>query len=392
MYEAESKILTKAKMGLLDPHAARSGGSPVFYSSILFSLKQEWSVIIPTAAVDGKSILINPDWFCSLKPREQIGLLAHEVCHIGFQHLTTFALYNRKKYSLEIEHSLWNKAGDHVINLALLKAGYTLPANGLWDRRFDDMTTFQVYCILHDEVEIISYDLGDGDIVFPDGSGTDINKDISSTLQKEITAIIAKAKLNADLAGEDPGTIAGEISRILQGQINPQLPFEVILANYMSSYAKDDFSFSRPNRRYLPDVYLPGAFSERLCNIACAFDVSGSVDDHTLSSFRKGISIISEELKPEKITLIEFDYDICGEREITEATDIMNIQFHGGGGTDVQPVIDWIIKNKPEVTLIFSDGDFYTPDFTGVSTDIIWLIENDPTWTISYGKVFHYTL
>ncbi len=142
----------------------------------------------------------------------------------------------------------------------------------------------------------------------------------------------------------------------------------------MSSYAKEDYSFRRCNRRFLPDFYIPGAYSENLCNIACAFDVSGSVGDATLVSFRNGIRIISEELKPEKITLIEFDTRICGEKEITSSTDIMGIRFHGGGGTQLQPVID-----SP-------------PNFTGVHTDIVWLIENDPTWTTSYGKVFHYTL
>jgi predicted metal-dependent peptidase len=402
-HAAENKILTKAKMGLLDPAAAKLGGSPVFYSSILFALKQEWTDAIPTAAVDGKSIFINPDWFCnSLSDNERIGLLAHEVCHIGFQHLTTFALYNKKKYSPELEHGLWNNAGDHVINLSLLKAGYDLPVGGLFDDRFEGMTTFQVYAILHKEMEanyapgkgyVISNGSGlGGDVIFPTGSGTDPAKDATSKLQKDITSILAKAQLSAGLAGESAGNIPGEISRTLADQISPRLPFEIILANYMSSYAKEDYSFRRCNRRFLPDIYIPGAYSENLCNIACAFDVSGSVGDATLTSFRNGIRIISEELKPEKITLLEFDTRICGEKEITSSTDIMGIKFHGGGGTQLQPVVDWIIKNKPEVTLIFTDGDFSPPNFTGVHTDIIWLIEDDPTWTTSYGKVFHYTL
>lgn len=393
-YVAENKALTRAKMGLLDPSTSKVGGNPVFYSSILFSLKQEWNDTLPTAAVNGKSIFINPAWFCGLKLKEQIGLLAHEVCHIGFQHLTTFPLYNRKKYPLEIENRIWNMAGDHVINLALTKAEYILPAGALCDDRFNGMTTFQVYCILHDEADVQIIEAmcasGSGDIIFP--SNSKIEQDNTEKLQNSITAIIAKAKLNAELSGESIGSIPGEITRTLDKQINPRLPFEIILANYMSNYAKDDFSFRRPNRRYLPDVYLPGLRNDSLCNIACVFDVSGSVNDSTLTSFRNGLNIIKEELHPEKITLVEFDTKIRNEMEITSMTDVMNIKFHGGGGTDINPVIDWIKKNKPEITLIFSDGDFYSPDFTGVTTDIIWLIEDNPKWTIEYGRVFHYVI
>ena len=60
----------------------------------------------------------------------------------------------------------------------------------------------------------------------------------------------------------------------------------------------------------MPDYYLPGTFSEHLCNLTCAFDVSGSVKDKQLTSFRNGIRVLKEELKPEKITLIEWDTDI----------------------------------------------------------------------------------
>lgn len=389
--EKYTKILNKAKMNLIDPKTANLGGCPIFYSSILFSLKQEWDTTIPTAGIDGKTIFINPDFFCNLNEQEQVGLLAHEVCHIGFQHITTFKLYNRNKYSKKIEHDLWNKAGDYVINLALVTAGYHLPKGGLLDYDFEGMTTHQVYCILHDKVNELSYQFGDGDIIYPSDTGTPIDNAILDKLEKEINFTLAKSKLNAEIAGENPGTIPGEITRKLEKAINPKLPFEIILANYMSSYAKDDFSFKKPNRRFLSsDIYIPGQFSEHICNLTCAFDTSGSITGKTLATFRNSIRIINEELKPEKITLLTFDTEIRGEESITDSNQIMNIKFKGGGGTELQPIINWIKLNKPEVTLIFTDGDFYAPSFNGVTTDIIWIIENDPDWTTSYGKVFHY--
>jgi predicted metal-dependent peptidase len=390
-----AKIMTKARMGLMSPDTAAHGGSPVFYSSILFSLKLVWTDTIPTMGVDGKNLFVNEQFFCSLKPKVQVFTLAHESLHIGLRHIDTFDEYNRKVYSEKEERMLHNMAGDHVINLALQKAGYTLWEHCLCDDRFINMSTIQVYFILHDEYDPLKPPAAPamgGDVIHTEDDGSSQAAQKKAQIQHEINVTLTKAKLAAEMAKENIGNVPGNIFRDLQNRISPRLPFEVLLANYMSAYAKEDFSYRRPNRRFLPDYYLPGAFSERLCNLATAFDISGSVRGKQLVSFRNGLRILKEELRPEKITLIQWDTDIRNIEPITEMSDVMQIKFHGGGGTNVQPLIDWIKNNKPEITLIFTDGEFYTPDFTGLTTDIIWLIEGDPDWKIDYGKVFHYEL
>ena len=387
-----TKIMNKAKMGLMDPNTATHGGSPVFYSSILFSLKLEWTDQIPTAAVDGKHLFVNKAWFCALKFLEQVGLLAHEVLHVGLRHIDYFHIYTRGVYTDNVEHDLYNQAGDHFINLALTAAGYILPPGGLYDTRFRNLSTIQIYHVLHDEYDPSQPGNNPGDIIFPAVDDSAQSQRDIAKLQKNITTILTKAKISSEMAREDPSDVMGGLIRDLHQKTHPRLPFEIILANYMSSYASDDFSYRRPNKRFMSEYYMPSLYSEHLCNLVCAFDISGSVTNAQLSSFRNGIRILKEELRPEKITLIEWDIDIRNIVEVTEATDIMNIQFHDGGGTRVQPLIDWIVENKPEVTLVFTDGDFRAPDFTGLTTDIVWLIEGDPKWKISHGKVFHYTL
>ena len=386
------KILDRAKIDLMDPGTKNKNATPVFYSSIIFALKTVWTLLVPTAGVDGKNLFINEGWFCPLTAKQRVGLLAHEALHVALRHMDMFLIYGLHVFSEVIEHKLWNKAGDHVINLLLLKAGYELPPNGLWDKRFENMTTVQVYHILHKEYADQPYDLGDpGDLILMPSDGSDKAKKDAADLSAHITDIVLKAAITSKMAGEKPGNIPGEILRLLDAVVNPRLPFEIILANYMTMYAKDDFNWSRPNRRYMPDYILPGAHSEALCNIACAFDVSGSVTEEELSSFGAGIRMISEQLHPEKITLIEFDTAIRGERDITQNTRIMDVKFHGGGGTRIEPVLKWIQKNKPEVTLIFTDGGFTRPSMT-VPTDVIWIISNNPNWTAPFGKVFHYQI
>ena len=392
--DTRDKALNKAKIGLMDP--SNKTASPVFYSSILFSLKLQWtdsSSPIKTAGVDGTNLFINPDWFCRLQPKECIGLLAHEALHIAYRHIDYFEQYNRKKFSRATEHMLWNMAGDHVINLGLLKGGYNLPPHGLHDKRFKDMSTLQVYRILHDECKpnTPDPDLGDCDIILPSSDGSAKSEREIVDLRAKITDIVAKAAITSKLSGEDPGAIPAGIIRGLEEVLNPPLPFELILANYMNAYAKDDYSFSRPNRRFLPDVLMPGAHSERLCNIACAFDVSGSVSKKELSTFVQGLRMMMEQLRPEKLTLIEFDTQVNGVREITDVGDIHRVKFKGGGGTRIDPPLTWIKDNAPVVTLIFTDGCFLKPTVKPPN-DIIWIINDNKRFTCSFGKIIHYKI
>ena len=387
------KVLNRAKTGLMDPKTADLGGHPVFYSSILFSMKQLWTDDLSTAAVDGRHLFINEKYFCSLPEAARVSLLAHESLHIALRHIDCFELYNRKVYSPEIEHRLYNEAGDHVINLGLAAAGYVIPNTWLCDRRFFNMATHEVYFILHDELDPVTYQPGEGDVIFcQEGDEFGNPHPDTSALQRDITTILTRARISANMAGEGIGNVPGGAIRTLDEMINPRLPFEVILANYMSRYAADDFSYRRPNRRFIPDFYLPGAFSEHICNLTYAFDLSGSVTKKQLTSFRNAVRIITDELRPELATLIQWDVELISIEQITATTDVMGIEFRGGGGTRVQPLIDWIRENTPEVTLVFTDGDFRKPDFEGVTSDIIWLIANNPGWTIEYGKVFHYVI
>jgi predicted metal-dependent peptidase len=387
------KLLNRAKIDLLDPPDGNPTKSPVFYSSVLFSLKHIWKEEVGTAAVDGKNLFICPTFWCKLTPGGRVFVLAHECLHPILEHLTLFKRFNLKKFDDMTEHRLWNYAGDYVINLMLVDAGYEMPTWALYDERFRGMTTYQVYKILHDEYKQKPWSLEDGDIIFPDDDGSAEAERRIGELKRHITDITVKASIQSEMAGEHPGTLPAEVRRVLKEALNPRLPFEIILANYMTAqYGASDYTFAKPNRRFFPDVYMPGVQSPNLCNIACAFDVSGSVTDEELNSFGAGVRIIMEQLLPEKITVIEFDTELHGEpKELTEGTIVEDIKFHGGGGTDVTPVFRWANKNKPEVILIFTDGGFDMPDM-GVDSDIIWIIHGNPNWAADNGKVIHYKL
>jgi len=377
------KALEKAKIHLMNKP------NTIFYSTILFSLKQEWTDTLPTAAVDGTSLFINPEWFLDLSEEERVGLLAHEAGHIGSDHITRKG--NR-------DHRLYNMAGDYMINNSLVKAKYTLPAGALHSLKFDDsMSTEQVYQILFDEApKKPDGSLEEGEGTLP-GPGSDIifpsNKIDTSKIQQEIATIVLRAAVQAKEMDQDPGSIPSNALIHLDSVINPKLPWHVVLENYLTRFAKDDYSWSKPNRRYFPDFYLPTAHSEAVCNLAIAVDASGSALD-SFSYYIHEIASLKEMMKPDVITLITFDTEIKAVQEITDNTDLMkDVIFTGGGGTDINLVMAWARDNSPDVLIVFTDGEFHHPNKKAYpECPVVWIIDNDPDFTILYGEIIHYDL
>jgi len=128
---------------------------------------------------------------------------------------------------------------------------------------------------------------------------------------------------------------------------------------------------------------------------ALAVDSSGSVSRDEFAYFIAETAIIHETLKPELISVISFDTELSPIQEVTECTDILNdLEFNGGGGTNISPVLEWAIENEPEILVIFTDGDFRIPQNEAdyPTCPIIWLIHNNEYFKPPVGDVVHYEL
>jgi predicted metal-dependent peptidase len=355
----------------------------IFYTTILFSLKQIIDDTVPTAAVDGKRLWINPIFFNDLSPGERITLLAHEVLHVALDHMHRIS---------DRDPKLWNSAGDYVINGMLVKAGYVLPDGGLHDTKYNNKTTEQVYDIIYKknkkEQEDILKKLGTGDVIYPDTSDPD------HVTQDQVTEIVLRASTQAKQMGKSIGSVPSEVSVQLKEILNPPLPWHVILANYMTEFAKDDYTFRRPNRRFLPNHYLPTAHSEAIANIAVAVDISSSVSDHEFNVFITKIAEIQQAMHPKKITVISFNTKITGVQELTDDDNpFKQLKFNGRGGTAIGPVHEWAKENKPTVLLVFSDGEFQQPEPLDKNVPIVWIINDNPHWnSLHGGRVIHYNI
>jgi predicted metal-dependent peptidase len=126
-------------------------------------------------------------------------------------------------------------------------------------------------------------------------------------------------------------------------------------------------------------------------DLVIAVDISGSVSDADFKRFVSEIAGIFKMMKPKKITLIQFDTRIQHTDEIHNLVELSKIKFNGRGGTNIEPVMDWAEKHKPQMLMFFTDGGFrFYRQATKIKT--LWLIHDNPKWTAAFGKVIHYKM
>ena len=354
----------KAKIQLM------SRDDSAFFTTVCFSLKHEWSEDIPTACTNGTRVTYNPNFFMGLHPEERVFLMLHEAMHCAFLHMDRLSTR---------DHSRWNIAADHVINLMLLERGFRMPAQGYADKQYKGMSTEEVYNLLPEETAKHPKP----DIQIPD--------EPMEKVRQEMEDILVRASVQSRMQGDDPGSIPGEIQVFLNKLLDPKLPWHRILQKYMHSFTKGDYSFRKPNRRFFPRFHLPSLHSESLLDITVAVDISGSVSDEEFGVFVSEIYSILRMLKPEKLTLLQFDTVIHSVTKLNNVRDLSQVQFKGRGGTKIEPVMQWANENKPKLLLVFTDGEFYFRNAT-TQVNTIWVVHNNLRFTAPLGKVIYYSI
>jgi predicted metal-dependent peptidase len=362
--------LSKAKIALM----GRTDSA--FFTTLAFSLIHEFSDKVKTAGTNGKKVMYNPEFFMALSHDERIFLILHEAMHCAYLHMERNGNRDQRKFNI---------AADHVINLQLIERGFKIPKDGLADDQYKGLSTEEVYNLLPESSSNAPMPGFGEDLQAPD----DASPGAAEALANEIQDILVRASVQSKLNDDKPGTIPGEIQIFLDRLLNPKLPWNRILQKFLQSFSKNDYSFRKPNRRFFPQFHLPRLYGESLINIAVAVDTSGSVSDHEFNRFVTETHSILRMMKPEKITVLQFDTEIKSVHDVRNVQQLMNIQFTGRGGTQIEPVLEWANANKPQLLLVFSDGYF---DFHGLETKVktLWLIHDNEKFEAPFGKVIHY--
>lgn len=372
------RLLQKTKGRLFFKHNA------AFLGRLLCDLDFQWDPSCKTAWTDGERIGFNPAFFTWLNPEERVTVLVHEVWHPGFLHNLPERVANRK-------HDLWNQAADHVINTMLVAEGFEfgpqlMQLSPCMDMRFKGMLTEQVYDILNKEQESnppAPTNTPGG------GAGGDFSDDVRpATAEKGIIERKVVAAQQAAKAARQAGSVPGETSLLIDAYLNPKLPWEALLQQWFTALSNDDYSLQRPNRRF-EDIYLPSLISnDGLEHLMYFWDISGSVTDEDIAQCNAELRHIHENLQPELLTLVTFDTSLHDFYEFTQDIPFENVKVTGRGGTDLREVQAYIEKTRPTAAVIFSDL-FCAPMQQDPKIPILWVVLNNPSATVPFGKMVH---
>ncbi len=172
------------------------------------------------------------------------------------------------------------------------------------------------------------------------------------------------------------GKVPGGVEETVRNAHVSALDWRTLLRRYMTDAASRDYSWSAPNRRFIDSgLYLPSIRSEGIDTIAVIIDTSGSVPAQTLGEFWAELREVVDEIRPERIIVLQVDAALRDAAEYT-ADDLPDeIALKGRGGTDFRPGFEWLDEQgiQPGVCLYFTDLECSNYPETEPSFGTIWV-------------------
>ncbi|CAK0758466.1 conserved hypothetical protein [Gammaproteobacteria bacterium] len=352
-----------------------------------------------TTATDARTFYYNPDYIAALTSSQIQFVLAHEALHCALLHFARRLHRNRQR---------WDQACDQAVNPLLVRDGLHPAPGWLVMENFFGMTAEEIYPYIE---ENNTNELMDSHVYDSDDSqsrGQPFNGEMQQEQEdagekkqharhEETTAArhgaprpppLGAAECEAltiqwrqRLAGavelaHQAGKLSGDMARLVEHLLQPQLPWRMLLARYLSATARDDYSFQRPSRREGPYI-LPSLRSGQL-NLVVALDVSGSITDTELREFVSEINAIKGQARA-RVTLHACDEQLASDGPwIFEPWESLSLpsSLQGGGGTSFLPIFDWLAHcdHAPDLLAYFTDAQGPFPP-REPTYPVIWLIK-----------------
>lgn len=348
------------------------GKADAFLGSLLGSSDVHWSRDIPTAATDGVSIWINPEFFQHSPQNLRNFALVHELWHIG-------RLHPLRRGNREPEP--WNWACDYVINQDMVDSGHSFaPFPALLEPAYKGKSEEEIYeLLMQNGAPMVAP--GIGDLI---GGGSITPADEMAAINKVVTAV------QSAHMGNQAGSIPGGIKEIINKFLKPIVPWQKLLNDFFQDLQDSHYSWARPNRRY-PDIYLPSRLDDdgRLESLNWYIDVSGSITTKDELRFSSELKHVLEHFKPKMITVIQFDTRIQKVDVFNDGDPFDEIEIVGRGGTSLVCVREHIEQTNPTAAIVFSD--LYCEPMEKLSYDVpvIWVVVNHAGAGIPFGKKIH---
>ena len=368
-----------------------------------------------TAAVDGRNLYYNTQFFNAMNNKEIEFVVAHEILHMVFDHM------GRRE---DRDPMIYNISADYIVNNTLVRDRIgTIPSivQCYQDFKYEGWTSEEVYDDVYEKAKemgdeylkqlgemldehLDSEDDGTGDGGNDDSEAEDSNGNATSSSKpkyskEEIKQIKDEIKENMISAAQSAGAgnVPAEVARMIKELTEPKMNWREILRQQIQSIIRSDYTFSRPSRKgQMSGAILPAMDFQDTIDLAVAIDMSGSIGNKQGEDFLGEIKGIMDEYQDYNIKIWCFDTQVYNEQDFSSdgGEDLLDYEIIGGGGTDF--MANWTyMKDQdyvPKKLIMFTDG--YAWDSWGDEDycDTVFIIHShhDKNLQAPFGQTAHY--
>lgn len=354
-----------------------------FYGLYLLGLNKEITDSKTQTACVSKyninyQLSVNSSFWTSLSSNVKIAILKHEMLHIIFEHLTSYSSYE--------DRELFNIAADLEINQYIESSLKDETWSGLELSTFPELS-LPVKAGSAKYYELLKKDLNTGKSSALDNLYNNMKqgnivicsheawKEFEKLSDAEKKLIITQSKYQlknaADVVKAARGTIPSELEELinqLYEKHEPVLDWKAYMRRFagLSNKTFTHKTRRKENKRY-PDS--PALKIKQKKHILVVKDTSGSVSDMDIVEFDEEISHIYKT--GVSITIVECDAKI---QRAYEYKGKPSPYVKGRGGTDFQPPVDYLLKNKHKYNIMIYLTDGECPPPTKPCKPTLWVL------------------
>jgi predicted metal-dependent peptidase len=337
---------------------------------------------VPLIATDGQTIFYGPA-FETLGLADQVGRVAHEVLHIALRHPARY--HDLCGLIGDVDRELFNRCADAIVNSTLSHLRWLrLPATAVYLEQLLKLLALPAQAIekslLEWDVERLYRALDDRSSRGKDGERSARLRALGSEGDRDLLPMPgaqSAPELESEQAREWSERIVrahagdGEFSMLrtlLADLPKTRTPWELILRTLLARglAPKRAVSWSRPTRSYIANQgrlgthgrlpWEPGfSATQPVPRLAVIVDVSGSIEAALMERFAREIEAITRRLEAGLVLIVGDDR----VRHVAEfapgRSDLREIEFSGGGGTDFTPLLEEAERYRPDIAVVLTD-------------------------------------
>jgi predicted metal-dependent peptidase len=371
---------------------------------------------LPTAAVDGRNLYYNTQFFNAMNNKEIEFVIAHEILHCVYDHLG-----RRDWQGRDMQHRLYNIAADYIVNNLLVRDRIGQKpriVDCFQDFKYEGWSSEEVYEEIYKQAkkngeeflkqlgEMLDEHLdmnGDGE-EDDNGEGKDKNGNGTSSkrpkfTEEQIRQIKDEIKENllsaAQAAGA--GNVPAGVARMIKEMTEPKMNWRELIRQQIQSTIKSDYTMIRPSRKgWHTGAVLPGMNFQDTIDLCIGLDMSGSIGSAQAADFLGEVKGIMEEFKDYRIKLWCFDTRVYNEQDFSAdgGEDLMDYEIKGGGGTDFDANWHYMKDHdiQPKKFIMFTDGYPWNSWGDADYCDTVFIIHghSDKNLQAPFGVTAHY--